>query len=107
MTRGDTWTFLRAFLARPRQVGAIVPSSRRLARCMAAGVDWHCAGAVVEWGPGTGVLTAEIVRHAGPGTRVLAIEIQSEFAERLRQRFPDVTVLFGLRVKIRVSNLIE
>jgi phospholipid N-methyltransferase len=92
MTRGDTWTFLRAFLAKPRQVGAILPSSSRLAQCMADGVAWPQARAVVEWGPGTGVLTREIVRRASPGTRILAIEIQHQFATRLRQRFPQVTV---------------
>ncbi|MCA9148537.1 MAG: methyltransferase domain-containing protein [Planctomycetales bacterium] len=89
---GDAWKFITAFLREPRQVGAVWPSSAALARRMADGVDWSAAHTVLELGPGTGVLTREIVARAQPSTRIGAIEINSEFAELLRQRYPRVEV---------------
>lgn len=88
----DAWTFLSAFFSQPRQVGAILPSSRALARCMADGIDWAQANAVLEFGPGTGVFTREIIRRARPSAQVAAIEINPQLAARLQARFPRVRV---------------
>ncbi|HSZ73188.1 MAG TPA: hypothetical protein VK779_00090, partial [Rhizomicrobium sp.] len=49
--------FLRALIARPKNVGAIAPSSPALARAIAAQVDPAREGTVLELGPGTGVIT--------------------------------------------------
>ena len=88
----DAWTFLSAFFSQPRQVGAILPSSRALARCMADGIDWTQVDALLEFGPGTGVFTREIVRRARPSARLVAIEINPQMAARLQGRFPRVRV---------------
>ena len=89
---GDAFKFITAFLRQPRQVGAVWPSSAGLARRMADGVDWHAAQVVLELGPGTGVLTREIVQRSNPSARIGAIEINAEFADLLRERYPRVEV---------------
>ena len=91
MTSGR-WTehllFLGAMLRDPRSVGAIAPSSRSLARHMVMGIAE--AEQIVELGPGTGVLTGEIVRRVGPGGRVLALDTNRSFVERLQRAWPQV-----------------
>jgi phospholipid N-methyltransferase len=50
------------------------------------------AQGVVEYGPGTGVVT-ELLREAVPSEcRLFAIEVDPALAERLRARFPDLKV---------------
>lgn len=80
--------FVREFLASPRTVGAVAPSSRALARLMLRDLDLASARAVIEAGPGTGAFTAEILPRLGAGARFLAIEINPRMAEAWRARFP-------------------
>ena len=80
--------FIRGFAARPRQVGAIMPSSPRLAAAMVRGLKLSPAGCVIEFGPGTGPFTRAILNHQPAGGRYLGVELDAEFIAHLRQRFP-------------------
>ena len=64
-------------------------------------VDWANTATVVEYGPGTGAITEEIVSQLPPETTFLAIEISSRFADVLRRRFPDVQVCQGSVGKVK------
>lgn len=88
----ETLSFLGQFVLRPRVVGAVAPSSRALARTMAEWISWPEVAVVVEYGPGTGVFTQEILNRMRPGTRVIAVEVNPGFASRLAVRFPAVRV---------------
>ncbi len=81
--------FLALALTRPTLVGALAPSSRRLARAMAKQVG--SASAVFELGAGTGAVTAAL-RAAAPHSPLLAVELQRHLAAGLKRRFPDVEV---------------
>lgn len=86
----DTLLFFRQLLSRPKQISAIAPSSRFLARAMAAGLK--PGDRVVEFGPGTGVLTKAILA-AGVRPRDLTLfEYNPDFVAHLRIAFPGVTV---------------
>jgi len=56
-------------------------------------IDWESAGTVVEFGPGTGVFTAQILQCKQPDTKFFAVELNSQFAATLKSRFPDATIL--------------
>jgi phosphatidylethanolamine/phosphatidyl-N-methylethanolamine N-methyltransferase len=87
----DLALFRRRLLQNPRQVSAIAPSSRTLARAMTLGLGPN-SGRVVEFGPGTGRFTeAALARGVPPGNLTL-FELDGEFVEYLRARFPGVTV---------------
>ena len=86
-------SFFRAFLKKPAEVGAIAPSSRSLARRMVAGMDLAHARCVVEYGPGTGAFTQEILERIGPDTTFFAIEKNPDFIPVLRERFPTLDVV--------------
>lgn len=85
----DRLRFLRAFVANPRQVGAILPTSRYAVHDMLDLADVPAAGLVVELGAGTGVQTEEILARLGPDARLIAVEIDQRLADILEQRFDD------------------
>lgn len=80
--------FVRGFVARPRQVGAIMPSSPRLAAAMVQGLKLTPTGSVIEFGPGTGPFTRALLAAQPAGGRYLGIELDPEFHAHLRQHFP-------------------
>ncbi len=85
--------FIGQFIEEPRVIGAVAPSSSRMARLMLEGLDLANASAVLEYGPGTGAFTVEILRRLGPRTRFVAIEVNPRMAAMMRHRFPHVRLL--------------
>jgi phospholipid N-methyltransferase len=85
----DRLRFLRAFAANPRQVGAILPTSRLAVRDMLDMADVPAARLVVELGAGTGVQTGEVLARMAPDARLLAIEIDPALVRILEDRFDD------------------
>ena len=55
--------FLKEYIKHPRTVGAVAPSSRRLANGMMMPIDFENASCILEFGPGTGVFTEELIRR--------------------------------------------
>jgi phosphatidylethanolamine/phosphatidyl-N-methylethanolamine N-methyltransferase len=87
----DLALFRRRLLRNPRQVSAIAPSSRALARAMTLGLGPH-SGKVVEFGPGTGRFTEAILARGVPPENLTLFELDEEFVDYLRAKFPGVTV---------------
>lgn len=87
--------FTRAMLAHPTCVGAIAPSSRFLARAMADGIQWDRVDTLLEYGPGTGVFTSEMLKRLRPGAKLIAIELDPVLADTLKQKFPSIHVCQG------------
>lgn len=93
----DWLTFLRAFLRAPRSIGSIAPSSPQLVRLMLDDAQIDDATLVVEFGPGTGVFTGEILRRLRPDARLLVVELNADFVDSLAGRFrdPRLTLIHG------------
>ncbi|MFD2090965.1 class I SAM-dependent methyltransferase [Blastococcus deserti] len=85
----DRLRFLRAFATNPRQVGAILPTSRLAVRDMLDMADVPGASLVVELGAGTGSQTGEVLARMAPDARLLALEIDPRLAKVLEERFDD------------------
>jgi phosphatidylethanolamine/phosphatidyl-N-methylethanolamine N-methyltransferase len=84
----ENWEFLRQFRERFHTTGAVLPSSRFLARAMTQPLrDRSAPKRVLEVGPGTGAVTRSIVPHIGAADRFDLVEINPRFAELLRERF--------------------
>ena len=88
----DHWLFLTHFRKSPRTVGAIAPSSRRLARAMLEGLTLEPGAAVrlVELGPGTGAVTGEIASRLPADAACLAIDVDPVFSARVGARWPRI-----------------
>ena len=95
MIARDYTKFISEMVCHPKAVGAIAPSSSNLAKHLVDSVDWPNTSTVVEYGPGTGVITEQILSQLPPDTTFLAIEISARFAEMLRTRFPGVRICEG------------
>ena len=87
----DLALFRRRLLKNPRQVSAIAPSSRILARAMTLGLGPE-SGPVVEFGPGTGRFTEAILARGVHPKDLTLFELDEEFVYHLRQKFPGVAV---------------
>ena len=84
-----TSSFLKEFLNKNNQVGAIAPSSKYLTKKMMGDLSLSEANVVVELGPGTGVFTKKLLELIGPKTKLLVIEINTSFYNNLKQQFSD------------------
>ncbi|MGH8879266.1 MAG: class I SAM-dependent methyltransferase [Stackebrandtia sp.] len=91
----DVALFFRHWLRTPGVTGAMVPSSRAMARSITHVLDDYPEPVVVELGAGTGPVTAAIQQRSRGRARHLAVEIHPELAERLQGQFPDVEVING------------
>jgi phosphatidylethanolamine/phosphatidyl-N-methylethanolamine N-methyltransferase len=85
-------SFIKEFVSQPLVIGAVAPSSRFLARKMLEGAPLKAAGAVVEYGPGTGAFTDHILRGLSAECRYLAIELNPAMARLWRDRHPGRTL---------------
>lgn len=95
--------FARVFLKNPIMLGAVIPSSRRLTRHLLDELDWKAARVVVEYGPGVGTLTTEILQRMQPGSTLVAIEYNPDLAAHLRDSVSDprLKVVHGSAVDVR------
>ncbi len=87
--------FLNAFLSRPATMGAVAPSSARLAEVLAAVVPASGAPVVVELGPGTGAVSDAIDGRLPAGGRHLAVELDERMVAFLARSRPGLEVVHG------------
>jgi phospholipid N-methyltransferase len=87
--KGDAFLFFRNFFRHPRMLGSIIPSSRFLIKQLLQPIDWDKARVIVEYGPGVGGITAEILRRMRPDAQLIAIEMNPEFVSFLRRTLVD------------------
>ena len=87
--------FLTAFLRARRTVGAVAPTSRGLARRMAAMAGASEAYLIAEFGPGTGAITRELLAVLPADARLWAFEVYPPFVAHLQATMgdPRLTVL--------------
>jgi phospholipid N-methyltransferase len=81
--------FALNFFRHPLMLGSIVPSSRFLIRQLLKPVDWSQARVIVEYGPGVGVITTEVLRRMRPDALLIAIETNPDFVSYLRDSIKD------------------
>jgi phospholipid N-methyltransferase len=81
--------FGRNFLKHPKMLGSLIPSSRFLVNHVLAEVDWDRARVFLEYGPGVGTFTTEILRRMRPDAVLIALETNSDFVRFLRGKVRD------------------
>jgi len=93
VSMSDLSAFLRAWMADPSRVAAIVPSGRALAQMITAEIT-AASAPVIELGPGTGVFTRQLLARGIPEERLALIEYGSAFIQLLAHRFPAARVMW-------------
>ncbi len=105
----DEVQFIRSWIEKPLSTGAVMPSSKLLARTMARLVDPAVPGPVIELGPGTGPVTEALVAHGVDPSRLVLVEFNPVFCRMLRSRYPAATVVQGdaYRLKHLLGSLLR
>lgn len=90
-----TTLFLQELVTTPREVGAILPSSKQLATAMARWLPVDSDDWTLELGPGTGVVTEALIKRGLREDRLIAIEQSPKMADHLRATFPRARIITG------------
>jgi phospholipid N-methyltransferase len=99
---GNALLFARNFFRHPRMLGSIVPSSRFLIKQLLEPINFGRARVIVEYGPGSGVITAELLRRMRSDAVLIAIEMNPDFVSYLSSAFTDkrLRVIGGSAVSV-------
>ena len=81
--------FARNFLRHPKMLGSVIPSSRFLVNRILRKMDWDRTRVVVEYGPGVGTFTAEILRRMRPDATLVVLETNPDFVRMLGAEIQD------------------
>ena len=88
--------FALNFFRHPFMLGSIWPSSRYLVEEVLRPIDWQRAMVIVEYGPGVGTITSEILRRMRSDAHLVAIETNETFVKFLNASIADP--------RLRVTN---
>ena len=83
--------FLKSFVKKPGEIGAVMPSSRFLAHAITSEIGLDKASAIAELGPGTGAFTKIIIENINHNTHFFVVERNKDIFEHFQETFPDVT----------------
>jgi len=86
---GEALLFARNFLRHPNMLGSIIPSSRFLVDLVLEPIEWGHTRVIVEYGPGVGTFTGEILRRMRSDAQLVAIETNRDFVRFLQRALPD------------------
>lgn len=70
-------------------LGSLIPSSRFLIKQLLRDVAWDDVRVIVEYGPGVGTISNEILKRMHPDAKLVVFEINDDFVRVLRNRFTD------------------
>ena len=92
---GSRLDFAKSLINKPKTVGAIAPTSARMAAKMASVIRPDSGLPVLEFGPGTGVITKAILATGIAPENVVSIEYSADFLSGLRRRYSHVNFVHG------------
>jgi phospholipid N-methyltransferase len=84
--------FFKTYLSEKKVVGAVAPSSKFLCKKMLASIDFSKDLVLVEFGPGTGVFTEEIIKRMSKNSVLYVFELNDVFHEMLNEKISDPRV---------------
>lgn len=87
--RMSPWVFLKAFVRNGRTIGAVTPTSRRVADRMAALGGVADARMIAEFGPGMGAITTRLLAAMSHDAHLWGFEVYEPFARHLRATLTD------------------
>lgn len=81
----DKLKFFREAIRDIKTSGTIFPSSRFLTRRIVNTIDFSKAKVIVEFGPGNGIITKEILKRIPKDATLIAFEINDKFFQSLEK----------------------
>ncbi|MDP9161910.1 MAG: methyltransferase [Acidobacteriota bacterium] len=95
--------FTKIFFKHPLMLGSITPSSRFLVNRLLRKIDWLQDLTMVEYGPGVGTITAQILARMTKNSELVVIEKNRDFVQHLQSTFSDprLKVVHGSAENVR------
>jgi phospholipid N-methyltransferase len=95
--------FARNFVKYPAMLGSVIPSSPFLVKNLMGRIDWGRARVLIEFGPGVGTITREVLKRMRPDAVLLVIELNQEFVQYLGTTISDprLRVVHGSAAHVR------
>ena len=104
---GQALVFARNFFKNPRMLGSLIPSSRFLIKQLLRDVRWNDVKVIIEYGPGVGTISGEILKRMRPDAKLIVFEINDDFVRVLRSRFNDPRLLVYHRSAADVGEVLR
>jgi phospholipid N-methyltransferase len=82
---GKKITFFKEAVKSMKTSGSFVPSSKFLVRRILKNIDFEKSTVIVEYGPGNGAITKEILKRLNPNAILLSFEINDVFYDNLKK----------------------
>jgi phosphatidylethanolamine/phosphatidyl-N-methylethanolamine N-methyltransferase len=95
--------FFKGMMQGPKTVGAIVPTSSITAKRMASVIDLKSGLPVLELGPGTGVITKQILARGVAPEKIVSVEYSEDFYRRLVEDYAGVNFIHGDAFDLKTS----
>ena len=92
--------FLQEFFKGASSIGAVLPSSPRLAGLLVEKANVKNSSEILELGPGEGVVSREILKAKRKDSRFLAVEKNPRFVQLLKARNPEIPVIEGCGTRL-------
>ena len=83
-----TWTYVKNFVKDP-YIASVTPTSGIAVHKVCEKIDFNSSRLIIEYGPGTGVFTAHLLRSMRKEARLIAIERNRNFYQIVQKDFPD------------------
>lgn len=85
----------------------MIPSSRFLVNSMLKSIDFENARNIVEFGPGTGCMTTEILKRARKDAKLLCFEVNKIFCKVLKKNIKDKRLIIINDDAEKISKYME
>ena len=86
---GQLFLFAKNFFKHPSMLGWMFPSSPLIVEEVLKQIDWPRTRLIVEYGPGLGTFTRDILHRMRPDAKLVALETNDEFCKYLSVALPD------------------
>ncbi|EKD84177.1 MAG: hypothetical protein ACD_39C00201G0001 [uncultured bacterium] len=98
----SSWHFVKQFCREPRTIGAIAPSSNQLANRMIQPINFEKARVIVEYGPGTGAFTRQVLKHINlKRTLFFGLELNEHMNRIASAQIPEITIFQDSASEVR------
>ena len=104
----EIFAFVKEFIKSPATVGAILPSSKWLAKEIVSSIPKdRKAGKriILEIGPGTGIFTEKILKRMNPEDELHLVELDHSFSKQLAHRYKKL--IAAGKVKIYNCSILD
>ncbi|MBM4332832.1 MAG: methyltransferase domain-containing protein [Deltaproteobacteria bacterium] len=102
----NTFIYLKNFIT-DKYVASITPTSRYAVEKVCGKIDFNGRQVIVEYGPGTGVFTENLLRNMSAKSRLIAIERNPSFYQILQREFVDSRLKVVHDCASNVKNVLQ